>query len=720
MEIKVQCGCGAKYSFDIEPVNGEMPITIACPKCGADGTPAANAIIQQKLAAAAYSSAPQAAPPAAAAPAPKSKLKVAGGDHGSHAAPAAPGAPAAAVAAGGTTMCTKHFRNVAEANCYVCQKPICMECMSLFGYLCSVQCKYKAEQQRIAVPKCPYQKTVVEGKFWRKTAGISAGIMLAILGMFALYVWFYFAGSHPKQFYKLSFNDAEAPLDVRFLGKDKLLLLKPESLVVHDLKKKKDLWTAALSTNAAPGSGGDEADGGSRRSRFRYSTAMDAKVFLGKEDIWVALPKQLLSFDRNSGAQKQSIALPGQVISYTGDTNAVTLVCAVDDKKRAITRVNLDSAEVKTEDAIATPTQRDMVAVELPAGISPTAAFLLDRELDPNEGKVDLKKVYGRFVPAGDNVVEMQVRMVQPNKVAKQTMKAAGPSSINENTSAATGAGRVAEEVFNDIKRSRTGGFRYVDESRYSVTLKRLMAGDTQPWVSEVVGPPALFPQKSVDVLVAGKAVYFFDKQNNKVAQATLTYPIDEGILSWAPRVSPCVEADTSLYFFDQGVLTAFDMPSANVRWRLTSVGISKVVPDGKGHLYVVTTTGSPEDIEFPDQIKITDPPQPLLMKVDAGTGKILWKVKQVGIDCELSGKFVYTLNEQTGGGPGLAVGLGEALNSPMSGSTHFRIFRINPSSGKTIWEFYNQGAPEQVDFEGNRIVMRFPYEVRVFKYLTF
>ena len=49
MLVKVQCGCGQKYSFDVEPVGGAMPWTVACPVCGADGTAAANTIIARAL-----------------------------------------------------------------------------------------------------------------------------------------------------------------------------------------------------------------------------------------------------------------------------------------------------------------------------------------------------------------------------------------------------------------------------------------------------------------------------------------------------------------------------------------------------------------------------------------------------------------------------------------------------------------------------------------------
>jgi hypothetical protein len=49
LAIKIQCGCGQKYAFDVEPVGGRMGYAVACPVCGADGTSAANAAIAQSL-----------------------------------------------------------------------------------------------------------------------------------------------------------------------------------------------------------------------------------------------------------------------------------------------------------------------------------------------------------------------------------------------------------------------------------------------------------------------------------------------------------------------------------------------------------------------------------------------------------------------------------------------------------------------------------------------
>lgn len=68
MEIKVQCDCGQKFKFEVEPVHGRMPFTVNCPVCGADGTPRANVILQQLLPPQPLASG--SAPPPAPAPAP--------------------------------------------------------------------------------------------------------------------------------------------------------------------------------------------------------------------------------------------------------------------------------------------------------------------------------------------------------------------------------------------------------------------------------------------------------------------------------------------------------------------------------------------------------------------------------------------------------------------------------------------------------------------------
>jgi hypothetical protein len=48
--VKLVCQqCNQKYAFDVLPVNNQMPVTVKCPVCRVDGTPAANLFLAQKL-----------------------------------------------------------------------------------------------------------------------------------------------------------------------------------------------------------------------------------------------------------------------------------------------------------------------------------------------------------------------------------------------------------------------------------------------------------------------------------------------------------------------------------------------------------------------------------------------------------------------------------------------------------------------------------------------
>jgi uncharacterized protein YxjI len=69
MEVKIECACGTKFKFDVEPVNGMMPAPVHCPTCNANATVSANVIISQNR---------QAALAAPAPPTGGTRLRVAG------------------------------------------------------------------------------------------------------------------------------------------------------------------------------------------------------------------------------------------------------------------------------------------------------------------------------------------------------------------------------------------------------------------------------------------------------------------------------------------------------------------------------------------------------------------------------------------------------------------------------------------------------------------
>jgi len=82
MEIKIQCDCGARYAFDVDPVNGRMPVPVQCPSCGADGTAAANEFIARQS--------PAAAPPPPPQPGVRLRTVATPASTSAWAAPAAP------------------------------------------------------------------------------------------------------------------------------------------------------------------------------------------------------------------------------------------------------------------------------------------------------------------------------------------------------------------------------------------------------------------------------------------------------------------------------------------------------------------------------------------------------------------------------------------------------------------------------------------------------
>ena len=69
MEVKIQCACGTKFKFDVEPVNNRMPMPVNCPSCGNDATAQANEILRSSAPAATL---PTALPHTASSPRPPS------------------------------------------------------------------------------------------------------------------------------------------------------------------------------------------------------------------------------------------------------------------------------------------------------------------------------------------------------------------------------------------------------------------------------------------------------------------------------------------------------------------------------------------------------------------------------------------------------------------------------------------------------------------------
>jgi outer membrane protein assembly factor BamB len=193
------------------------------------------------------------------------------------------------------------------------------------------------------------------------------------------------------------------------------------------------------------------------------------------------------------------------------------------------------------------------------------------------------------------------------------------------------------------------------------------------------------------------------------------------GISGWggelvATAAAPGVERGNRLYFFDEGVLTCFDLATGNALWRQPSVGVTKLMFDDKGMLYVDTTTGSADSLRYSQQIDISDKAYPVIIKIDPKNGKALWRSQQNGRLSHVFGKLVYTM-EWHGGDED------EAPSGPLPGlqtPPHIRIRRLSASDGKVVWEHYQKRAPLNVDIQQNTIQLVFKKEIQVLKFMAF
>ena len=701
MEIKIECSCETRFAFDVEPVNGRMPVRVNCPGCGADRTDLANEMIRQRSAAAP-------APAPASSPV-RQPMRV-----------AVPPAPVEAVplTAATVTFCFRHLKNPAVERCRVCGKPICDECMKQYGYACSIFCRKRAEETGVDLPVYAQHRTVVEARITRIAAWIWRLAVLVVTGVVGIWIWYAFFASHPRVIYSEPLLHGDRARFYQLLVPHQVLLIKADRMSLLDVEQQRPLWSVPLNVGFYRPPPRDKSKPDIYEQVSLYP---EPHVIATTNDLWILFPGRLVQYDRRSGNTKQQILLNPPFFGLAQSDSAISLISSDESGQQIMTRVTLADGTAKTDPiqftrAAALPSNNVARPVAVAPSVSPETkfgrVFAAARSVLPVDHQPEEEKRPGdQFVADGANVVQVKMDLLEHKTIMRQAMRNQKKKAQVDGNLTAGQSLDAAEEMLNEARRAQTGGEEEEDVSRFQVTLRRWPAGSAPDWTGEVVGPPSFFALKTLNVLVARNVLRVFDKHNRQLWTANLTYSI-------APHYSedfateadpPCVESGNTLYVFDQGMLTSFDAAGGAVQWRLTSVGISQVQLDDQKHLYVTSTTASPDTIQFSQQVDISSKANPVILKVDAVTGRVLWRTEGIGTRCFVSGKYVYIAKAATS--PLTTIG-----EDPVY---YFDLYRLSPSDGHPMWDYSQSRQPVQIEVQENEILIHFAGELQVLKFLT-
>jgi hypothetical protein len=514
------------------------------------------------------------------------------------------------------------------------------------------------------------------------------------------------------------------------------------------------------------------------RKSLEKEAAAELHLRVQGQNIWISSPGKLTRYDWVTGKVAKELPLdPGA----TGLIPCGDELVETDPDKEAVTRINLNTCEARTEEfgqpastltnaagapgVLAQSGSRGRVAdkaglpigmpgkdagkVMDPAKVAAQAQHLSyagrialpavlanarnqERLMAEMNGQADRKNQPGgeaplpaeevKLIPTPEGALQLSVRLVEAHITTREVMKPEPTKSVAAGNLTLSKTEDLSNEMLNDMQRERGGGVVREDESRYAVTLRR--AGAPESWSGEVIGHPTLYPLRTVNVLTAGKLAIVLDKANKQLWQTTLNFDVPERLNSSEADASscgqgPCVEYKDTLFIFDQGVLGAFDLATGNARWRLPSVGIAGIFLDEQGMMYVNATSASLDPLKYSNQIDVRRRDANLVTKLEPRTGKTLWTAEPGGLVNYVSGKYLYSVYSYVTDDDDEGMG-GYTVDSIMARQDTLCIKRLNPSNGHLIWEFCEDKAPCDVRFDKNSIRLITKKDVQVLRFFSF
>ena len=431
-----------------------------------------------------------------------------------------------------------------------------------------------------------------------------------------------------------------------------------------------------------------------------------SEVFSGAAAIWVAQGRGVRMLDRANGRLIKEIPLAGNFEKVMPGAGSWYVTAINDEGARQITCIAAADGGAKVIEA---------------TGTSDRGQFAWR-----GSGRAeDLQRQRTEFSASGAELAQLDVQLIEEKITERQALKGdsasdweaadkKGPSGWSSD------AMGIVEATANDAQREMTGGKERIDESTYEVVLRRpFNAGIPASIPFKVQGRPEIFSTASFDLVVAGKSLIAFDHANKKVWEATLAFPVSTSYLrdesesaTVGSLTRPCLEDEKRLYFFDKGFLTAFDRNSGATLWRLPSVGICKVQLDSGAVLYVTSGNGSAQSLQYSQQVAA--PTLPVLYKIDAASGKILWKQEKYD-DCFVSGGSVYVTLETRNA----ADLVNSVFQSSKAIATRFKLYKLSARTGAVQWEWFQTRRPLRIDADKKKVSLLFADELQVLKSLA-
>lgn len=620
--------------------------------------------------------------------------------------------------------------------CLVCKKPMCVKCMEVFGYVCSAFCKGKAEDQGIVIPVYAGQRDLAGKKQWKKIVWTMSIAAILVVGSLSAWTWYVWVGSVPKVSFSARFSEAGYSGRLVMVPQNQMVALHAGTVLRHDIKAKKEVWATPLldkpkiaekakaiydvqkaQVEKILAEGGDLGNThipslAELTSGMERSAADAMRLHVNGEKVWVSSPERIIEFDWQTGKAGKEIPVdpPAEKVIRSGDQLAA--IAVKPSGARVITHVNLASGEVRTEEiggAAANVPAKSTTRPAMTGSASNVVAAVRPGQTGVRSNAAP--RTSGLSTPA---------RLARPAVVAANANQQRALAEAADSLSAAAGTTGAGANDLNivEVVPSKDGLLlmtaKVVGGNRYHATVRKL--GGSEPgWSAEITGWPTLRSLDTVNALYSGRALQVFDRSGKKVWEAQLEVTLSGGLPPEQAEVwdshgaAPVVERGDTFYAMDNDTLVALDLASGSSRWKLAAVGVAGIYFDDKGAIYV--NAASP-------QATGGDQSRDLVMKVEAKTGKVLWKADREGAVTYVSGKFVYTTEweREKKEDPEELIKVETIFDVP----AHIRIKRLDTSNGRIMWSHYQKRMPLDVRFDQNTIQILFKKEMQNLKFLSF